>query len=229
MGFIASSSTVSVQAFLTAAGRKKLFDSLETVNEQFITKFALGDSDCNYAAINAGFGALLAGSVPQAGEWKPRIRSFLLQSGAYKPSVAQIVIDGRYAGSEGHYRTFPIGSNVTQQQKYKIETEWPKGSKHLESYAVQFSIAGSSSSLQDAVLFSEYFDVQYIATDEQAATDSQLNVGEIWLTFKGGMDLSTLQNIIGPDNETNNGWTLEIRIEGLESSVVTTLDIDFVQ
>ena len=45
MGFISSSSTVTVKAKLTAAGRKKLFDSLETLNEQFITKFSLGDSD----------------------------------------------------------------------------------------------------------------------------------------------------------------------------------------
>jgi len=181
MGFVASSSTVTVQAFLTAAGRKKLFDSLETVNEPFITKFALGDSDTNYAAIDAGYGALQSGFVPQPGEWKPQIRSFLLAQGSYKPSVAHVVVDGRYGGSEGHYRTFPIGANVASQQQYKIETEWPKGTRYEEEYKVSLNLAGSSGALSDAILF------------------------------------------------TDNGWTFEVRIEGLESQTVTVLTIDFVK
>lgn len=216
MAFINSASTVTVQAFLTAAGRKKLFDSLEEVNEPFVTKFALGDSDANYGAIDAGFGTLNSGSVPEPGEFKPRVRSFLLQSGMYKPSTAHIVIDGRYGGSEGHYRTFPIGSNVAEQRSYKLETEWPKKSRYEESYSLTFDIAGSNSVAGASSLFAQYFDLTF-----------QNN--EVIVTFRGGMDLSTLQNIIGADDETNNGWTFQIRIEGLESQAVTVLDIDFVQ
>jgi hypothetical protein len=228
MGFIPSSSTVSVEAKLTAAGRKKLFDSLETVNEPFITKFALGDSDCNYDAIDDGFGALGAGYVPQPGEWKPRIRSFLLQSGMYKPAVAHIVVDGRYGGAEGHYRTFPIGANSGQQQKYKFETEWPKGERYEEEYEISYNIAGANN-IADIALFSNSFNVTFIANEQQSEGDTRTDVGELWLTFRGGMDLASLQEIIGPDDETNNGWTFEVRIEGQESQVVTVLNIDFVQ
>lgn len=228
MSFVPSSTTVTVSAKLTAAGRKKLFDSLETVNEPFITKFALGDSDCNYDAIDEGYGALAAGYVPQPGEWKPRIRSFVLQSGMYKPAVAHIVVDGRYGGAEGHYRTFPIGANVGQQQKYKLETEWPKGQRYDEEYDVSYSLAGHGD-LTGVITFAQYFDITFVANEQQSEGDNRTDVGELWLTFRGGMDLATLQEIIGPDDETNNGWTLTVRIEGQESQVVTTLDIDFVQ
>ena len=231
MGFINSATTVTVEAFLTAAGRKKLFDSLETVNEPFITKFALGDSDCNYAAVDAGFGILQTGQVPNAGEWKPQIRSFLLQQGMYKPAVAHIVLDGRYGGAEGHYATFPIGANTPYQQKYKFETEWPKGSRYEEDYHVQYSMGNAAAAggggLATLGLFFEFFELNFItnASDLPGAAPR----GEFWLTFKGGMDLATLQNIIGADNETNNGWTNQVRVEGMESSIVTTLDIDLVQ
>lgn len=229
MGFVSSSSTVTVQAFLTAAGRKKLFDSLETVNEPFITKFALGDSDTNYAAVDAGYGALPTGLVPQPGEWKPQIRSFLLAQGSYKPSVAHVIVDGRYGGAEGHYRTFPIGANVANQQKYKIETEWPKGTRYAEEYKVSYNLAGTTGGLSDAALFNELFDITFVANEQQSAGDSRTSVGELWLTFRGGMDQSMLNAIIGADEETNNGWTLEARIEGLDSQTVTVLTIDFVK
>lgn len=229
MAFVASSSTVTVSAHLTAAGRKKLFDSLETVNEPFITKFALGDSDCNYDAIDDGYGVLATGFVPQPGEWKPRVRSFVLQSGMYKPAVAHIVVDGRYGGAEGHYRTFPIGANTGQQQKYKFETEWPKGARYEEEYDFSFKLAGASGGIESLILFQDYFDVTFIANEQQSAGDNRTDVGELWLTFRGGMDLATLHEIIGADDETNNGWTIQVRVEGQESQVVTTLDIDFVK
>ena len=216
MSFVSSSSTVTVKAFLTAAGRKKLFDSLETTNEPFITKFALGDSDANYASIAAGYGILNSGFVPSPGEFKPRIRSFALYQGQYKPSVAHILISGRYGGSEGHYRTFPIGSNEIAETTYTIETEWPRKSKYDEDYAVSYSIAGTSSNALTAGVLARYFRFVF-------------GNNALFIQFLGGMDLSTLQNIIGPDSGTNNGWTLQVRIEGLESQAVTVINIDFVQ
>lgn len=216
MGLVSSGATVTVQAFLTAAGRKKLFDSLETVNEPFVTKFAVGDSDTNYASIEAGYGPLLTGHVPQPGEWKPRIRSFLLAEGSYKPSVAHIVVDGRYGGSEGHYRTFPIGSNTPAQQTFVVETEWPKGTKYPEQYKIEYNLAGISAGLRDLALFSDLFNIT-------------IENNSITIAFRGGADQTILDNIIGPDNETNNGWTITLRLEGLESQQVTVLSIDFVQ
>lgn len=216
MGFVASSSTVTVQAFLTAAGRKKLFDSLETVNEPFITKFALGDSDTNYAAVESGYGVLPSGLVPQPGEWKPQIRSFLLAQGSYKPSVAHVVVDGRYGGSEGHYRTFPIGSNSPTQLQYKFETEWPKGTRYAEQYKISYNLAGTSGGLSDVALFNNLFN----ATFEN---------NTLTLAFAGGADQTVLNSVIGADEETNNGWTFEVRVEGLESQTVTVLTIDFVK
>jgi len=215
MGFINSASTVTVQAFLTAAGRKKLFDSLETVNEPFITKFALGDSDANYGSIEAGFGTLNAGAVPEAGEWKPRIRSFVLAQDRYKPSVAHILVNGRYGGSEGHYSTFPIGNNNATQQTYKIETEWPKGTRYEESYDIDLTMAGANG-LSDVGLFVDLFDWSFEG-------------GVITLSFRGDADQSVLDNIIGANEETNNGWTLQFRIEADESAVTTVLNVDFVK
>lgn len=214
MGFIGSSTTVTVQAKLTAAGRKKLFDSLETVNEPFITKFALGDSDAYYPSIEAGDGILPSGKVPEPGEYKPKIRSYLLAEGQYKPAVAHIVVDGRYGGAEGHFETFPIGNNKPREQVYKIETEWPKKQRYEEEYVINFDLAGTTPGIIGD--FSRYFTANF-------GSDS------ITLSFLGNVPLDILQNIIGEDTETNNGWTIQFRIEGQESSVVTVLNVDFVQ
>ena len=216
MAFNSATTNISVTAFLTAAGRKKLFDSLETVNEPFITKFALGDSDANYAGIDAGFGTLAAGAVPEAGEQKPRIRSFALAEGSFKPSVAHIIIDGRYGGSEGHYAQFPIGSNIPDVRTYKIETEWPKKARYAEEHTMSFQLANSNAGVLGAIAVANAFEITFVN-----------NI--LTVTFKGGMDLTILQNMIGPDDETNNGWTMDFRIEGQESSAVTILSIDFVQ
>ena len=216
MAFNSATTTISVTAFLTAAGRKKLFDSLETINEPFITKFGLGDSDANYGSIDAGFGTLLAGGVPESSELKPRIRSYALAEGSYKPAVPHIIVDGRYGGAEGHFFEFPIGDNQQTEQVYKIDTEWPKRDSFPEDYDITLHAAASSTFPAAQEIVSNAF-----TWDFQGK--------ELKLIFLGNVDLATLQGIIGPDDETNNGWTLNFRIEGRESASVTVVSIDLVQ
>ena len=221
MGFIASSSTVTVQAKLTAAGRKKLFDSLETVNEPFITKFALGDSDANYTAIDAGFGSLATGAVPQPGEFLSRPRSFVLQSGQFKPSVSHILIDGRQGGTEGHYMTVPIGANVPVNQTVKIETEWPRGTKYDETYHATFITNATAEFTNDTW--------SYYASNFQFKLIQHEGSWKLQILFNGGLDQSVLDNIIGPDDETGNGWSITVTIHGLESQNQTVVTVDFVK
>lgn len=212
MGFISSSSTVTVKAKLTAAGRKKLFDSLETLNEQFITKFSLGDSDTYYPSVESGNGILPSGKVPEPGEFQPKIRSYVLAEGKYRPAVAHLLVDGRYGGAEGHYKVFPIGQNKPREQVFKIETEWPKTHRYEEDYDITKDMSG----LPSGVDIDKYFNVEYQGDG-------------IKLTFNGDVPPDILNQIIGSDGESNNGWTIQFRIEGQESAAVTVLNVDFIQ
>lgn len=224
MSFVDSASTVTVKAFLTAAGRKKLFDSLETVNDEFVTMFGLGDSDANYAAIEAGFGTLPSGLVPSPGEFLSNIRTYALYQGRYEPYNGLILVDGEYSQAEGHFVKFPIGDNRPRIKSYVIESEQPKKQRVDETYKLSASIDGAPLSITTASLFAQYFRWELVQLAGQDQSSTRLEV-----EFLGGMSQTELNNVIGPDSDSDHGWTFQVRLEGNQTGAVTTLNIDFVQ
>ena len=132
MGFISSASTVTVQARLTKAGKKKLYDSIESQSGQFITRFSLGDSDANYVAIDNGSGALSSGHVPEAGDYIPKPRSSVLYNGSFRPGSPMVF----HNGSPGPETDATISINGSNQSvwTYAITTQWPKGEDFAEEY-----------------------------------------------------------------------------------------------
>lgn len=217
MSFVPTGNTVEVQAFLTAKGRKKLFDSLEGgANESFVTRFALGDSDANYDAIDAGFGTLASGTVPSAGEFMPRIRSYVLYRGQYKPSPGLILVNGEYKGEGGHMFEFPIGNETPRTQRYEIETEWPKGSIYGEEYAVSLSFSDQvTGGLGFLAAFAQAFNFTF--------------ENRIWtVEYTGNLDPQVRDAILGDETSGKGGLSVIGRIEGRDSQLVTTITIDFV-
>jgi hypothetical protein len=191
MGFISGTSTVTVQAKLTDAGKKKLYDSIENRNQGFITQFSIGDSDANYSAIDAGTGHLLAGHVPEVGGFLPSMRSFVLHSGQYKPGIPIITIDGEYGSNNGISKTLIIGTltntSETVSTTSTISTEWPKNEKFSEGY--MFEIPNVSNFV---TAFGRYFSVQLVSN--QLTFTAQ---GPIGLS-----DLGVIAGIIGSTNST---------------------------
>lgn len=220
MSFVPSGETVEVQATLTAKGRKKLFDSLEDVNEPFVTRFALGDSDANYEAIESGFGTLTPGFVPSIGEFVPRIRSYVLRSGVYKPTPPVILVNGSYSDDNGHYFEFPIGNNEPRTQTFTIETEWPKATKYQESYSI-------STSLDNFQRPSSISSIGFISEFTRAFNSSFEN--NVWtIEFTGDLDPSIRETVLGTGTNAKGGLTWVARVEGNESQLVTSIAVDFV-
>lgn len=133
MGFITSATTVNVTAVLTNAGKEKLYNSIEGgSNARFITQFALGDSDSNYAAIDAGTPKLASGHVPEASEFVPAPRSFALYQGRYRPGFPVLLVNG--APGPEVFTTMSIGNNEPTSMQFRLTSEWPKNTSIEEGY-----------------------------------------------------------------------------------------------
>ena len=211
MGFISGTSTVTVEAKLTDAGKKKLYESIETNSSGFITKFAVGDSDANYAAVAAGSGSLEAGHVPEASEFKPSIRSFALYKGQYRPGIPVILVDNEYGSDNGIIRQLSIGGNVTTNFLMDIKTEWPKDEAFSEGYSLTIQNPGNLSDEQ----MRRYFTV------------AQTTRG--WaFQFNGGLNLQDLTIIMGAFN--SGGYTtIPVKIVGRTTNASVMYNIQLVQ
>jgi len=212
MGFISSSSTITVQAKLTDAGKKKLYDSIENTNSGFITKFAVGDSDANYAAIEAGTSQLLTGHVPEASAFKPSLRSYLLYKGNYRPGVPVILIDNQYGGNNGLTKQLSVGSNIQASVLFSPTTEWPKDEVFTESYKVSIQNPGniSQSSLD------RLFTISYQAT------------GQWKFQFNGNISLDDI-GILAGAYASGNMTVIPLKILGLITNAYIMYNIQLVQ
>lgn len=153
MGFISSATTVNVTAVLTNAGKKKLYDSIEGgTTARFITQFALGDSDANYAAIDAGTPRLTSGKVPECSEFVPSPRSFALYQGKYRPGFPVLLVNGS-PGPEV-FTTMSIGNNVPASMQFRLTSEWPKNTAMEEGYFVHVSYPTNLPSISFQSIFS---------------------------------------------------------------------------
>lgn len=212
MGFISSSSTITVQAKLTDAGKKKLYDSIENTNSGFITKFAIGDSDSNYSAIDAGGSRLLTGHVPEASAFKPSLRSYLLYKGEYRPGVPVILIDNQYGSNNGLIKQMSIGGNVQTNFAFKPTTEWPKDEVFTESYKVTIQNPGNISQ----ALLDRYFTIAHLTTGQWA------------FQFNGGLSLSDVSIITGA-YASGNMTVIPLKVLGLTTNAYIMYNIQLVQ
>jgi len=145
MGFIASSSTVTVDAELTELGRKLINRSLlgtESISKSRIVKFGFGDSDANYSGVTDGeSNTLPTGFVPEASAYRPAVRSAIPKIGTVRPGRALIT------SSVGNNTVWNIKSSEqldafsnptfsTKASTFSIEvtTEWPVGTTINEDY-----------------------------------------------------------------------------------------------
>lgn len=210
MGFIASASTVTVEAKLTDDGRKKLYKSIEGDSNGFITKFTMGDSDSNYAAIVAGTPTLESGHVPETSDFKPNIRSFILYSGKYRPGIPVILINDNYAPDNGLSNSISIGANTVTRLDFGLKTEWPKNSLFMEDYKIILQNPGNMSE----VAFSSIFTITKNAD------------GNYSFVFNGASQ-SDLDVLIG---ESKIGeTTIPIKIIGKSTNQITLYNIEVKQ
>ena len=221
MGFIASSTTVTVQAKLTDAGKKKLYESIETDSSGFITKFAIGDSDANYAAIQASSGTLESGHVPEAGEFKPSIRSYALYEGIYRPGIPVILINDEYGSDAGISRQMSIGANETTSFTFKAATEWPKDEAFSETHRAYIQNPGNISEKTLSRLFT--------ATPLTTDTDgTAAQTGEWIFQFNGGASDQELLMTIGLAS-AGNYTTIPIKVIGDITNATIMYNVQLIQ
>ena len=218
MGLISGSSTVTVQAKLTDAGKKKLYDSIEMGNSGFITKFAIGDSDANYASIDAGGSVLASGHVPEVSGFRPSIRSFALYKGQYRPGVPIILVDGQYGSDNGISRSLSIGGiNSAPDQRisilFDVTTEWPKDEQFVETYKIEIQNPGNLTSER----LNRYFTAFYHQLAKQFAFS--LN-GPLNIT-----DLHLLSGLYG----SANGTVIPVKLTGKITNAQVTYNIMLTQ
>jgi len=208
MGFISSSSTITVQAKLTDAGKKKLYDSIEQGGFGFISKFALGDSDSDYAAIDAGVPALESGYVPEVSGFKPSLRSYVMYKGVRNPEVAMILINNEYGTNNGVSRDISIATNLPVSFEMNIKTEWPKDTIYQENYIVEIENTGN------------------LTPETLARFFSIANIGQKWLFgFLGGLSPQDMVTLIGSTFTTANGTIIPIKITGRSSGAIGMYNI----
>lgn len=179
MGFISGTSTVTVQARLTNYGKKKLYESIESNSGNFVTKFALGDSDSNYVAISDGAGPLDSGFVPEAGDFQSRPRSFALYQGSYRPGKPVILVNGDPMDTVGGMLS--IGGNGTRSVTFELATEWPKDEPFSEGYDYELI---NPTSINDE-RFAELFSV------------TMLEGNTLQVTYNGGANLAEILVLTG--------------------------------
>jgi len=207
MGFISGTSSVTVQAKLTDAGKKKLYESIENNSSGFITKFAIGDSDANYGAIDAGTDTLASGHVPEASEFKPSLRSFALYQGQYRPGIPVILIGGEYGSDHGTSIKLSIGANQQQQIEIVPTTEWPKDEAFEELYKLEVQNPGNLSESQ---------------------MDSLFIVQGNTFQFNGNIRLSEVALLAGAYN-TGNGTVVPLKVIGRTTNATIMYNIELVQ
>lgn len=211
MGFISGTSTVTVEAKLTDAGKKKLYESIETNSSGFITKFAVGDSDANYAAISAGAGALASGHVPEASEFRPTIRSFALYQGEYRPGIPVILVDNQYGSDNGITRELSIGANEVTNFLFEGSTEWPKNEAFVEQYMAYLQNPGN---MTDKTL-------------QRLFTVAQTPRG--WaFQFNGGASDQEMLMLIGASG-AGNYTTIPVKVVGRTTHAQVMYNIQLVQ
>jgi len=218
MGFISGTSTVTVQAKLTDAGKKKMYESMQNGNSGFVEKFAIGDSDTNYVAIDAGGSVLQSGHVPEATGFRPTFRSFALYKGMYHPGTPVILIDKDYGGDNGIFRKLSIGgiNSASNKQIYilfDVTTEWPKDEPFIETYKFEVQNPGN---MTDDVL-SKMFTTFYHGSAQKTA-----------FMVTGPLSIDQLSLIYG-ESGSGNGTTVPVKITGLVSNAQITYNIMLVQ
>lgn len=209
MGFISSSSTVTVQAKLTDAGKKKLYNSIEKGASGFVTKFALGDSDADYVAIDAGTPHLAAGYVPEVSSFKPSMRSFAMYKGVRNPESPMILINGEYGMNTGIYRDLSIASNTQATINFNITTEWPKDTIYSENYTVEIQNTGNLTP----------------ETLDRFFTVARFTNGSWGFAFDGGLSNQDLVLLIGSFTNSGNGTIIPLKITGKISGAVGIYNI----
>jgi len=212
MGFIDSASTVTVTAKLTDAGKKKLYESIESDSSGFITKFAVGDSDSNYGAIDLGSGPLDTGHVPEVSDFKPSIRSHALYQGTFRPGIPVVLVNDEYGSDNGVTTSLSIGANEQVQLAFELKTEWPKNEAFSEIYKVDLQNPGNISESQLNSLFTVV---------------SNVMVGSVF-QFNGNATAEELLLLIGADG-SGNSTTIPIRIIGKTTNAKIIFNIELVQ
>lgn len=210
MGFIGSATTVNVTAVLTHAGKQKLYDSIEGgTNARFITQFALGDSDANYAAIDAGTPRLTSGNVPEVSEFIPSPRSFALYQGKYRPGFPVLLVNG--APGPEVFTTMSIGNNVPTSTQFKLTSEWPKNTAIEEGYHTVVQYPTNLPSISFRTMFS--------LTNNGA--------GLYTFTFNGNISEHDLLTLIG--KYRMGSTTIPIKAGGFNTQQFVTYYIEVTQ
>lgn len=214
MGFIDSGTTVTVQAKLTDAGKKKLYESIESNSSGFITKFAIGDSDANYKAIDAGGDTLATGHVPEASGFKPTMRSFVLHQGTYRPAVPVVLVGGEYGSDNGITTSLSIGGNKQVQISLEPTTEWPKNEPFEETYKMEVQNPGNLSESQ----LNRFFTVV-----------SSSIVGNVF-QFNGGLNISELAMLLGAYGQNvGNETIVPVKVIGTITNATVMYNIRLIK
>ena len=212
MGFLTTGTTVEVTATLTDAGKKKIYESIEHDSSGFVTKFAIGDSDNDYAA-TAG-GAVRCYRIPEPSDFKPNIRSFALYTGQYRPGIPVLLINDEYGTDNGVTTLLSIGANVQTQFLYNITTEWPKNEAFSDEYTVILQNPGN---LSLVALMAQYISLGYNVAEQR------------WIfQFSGGASIEQLRMLIGEPG-SGNSTTIPVKIIGKTTNAKIMLNIELVE
>lgn len=211
MAFIASAATVTVTAKLTDAGKKKLYDSIESNSGRFITKFGLGDSDIDYSAIEGGIDVLASGHVPEASGFMPKMRSHALFSGKYEPSIPVVMIGGNY-GPQFNFK-LEVGTDIERSVKFSVATEWPKNKTYGETYLV--SVVKPTSMSQKS--FDRLFELKQIEANTWEFIEHVNTEKDLEYVFGNYTDnntsvaiISTVINIVGTESNQSTEVTIDL-------------------
>ena len=213
MAFISGTSTVTVSAKLTDMGKKKLYESIENNSSGFVTKFAIGDSDANYANIAAGGSSLAAGHVPEVGDFKPSIRSYALYQGVYRPGFPVVLVNDEYGTDDGITRSLSIGANEQVNFAYNLKSEWPKNEQFSEFYHVTMQNPGN---ITNEALYRLFTSV------------GPLTNGQYAFQFNGGASDQELETLIGTSG-SGNSTVIPIKIVGKTTHAQIMYNIRLVQ
>lgn len=127
MGFIEQTgSTVELKATLTEYGKKKLFSAIKgdiQLMNNFITKFSLGDSDCNYNITIGQATPLSSGHVPDVDVNDPRLKSMILYNGSYPPGKPYVYVNGSN-DTNTFYDWYVQTDGGNQQTSFEISCKW---------------------------------------------------------------------------------------------------------
>lgn len=207
MGFISSATTVNVEATLTFAGKKRLYQLIEG-DANFITRFGLGDSDTNYKVVPVA-GALSSGYIPETGDFKPRMRSKVLWQGTFRPGKPVIFFDGEPGPVE---REFSIGNNAQGRFiEFSMTTQWPTGEDYSETYYVEMQ---NPTSLSDDA-FNRAFSLNGVG----GGTDYT----SYKLTFVGELSINELAQLVGEAGDASTD--IVINVTGKKSNKTVAMNI----